>query len=147
MNKPDKFTLYTGIFGLIADAIGLIVIYDQYRNPNITDKPISNLVHLLIFFLYVYGWFILSWIFFRGKLQKKNTHDETEKIMPFLIGLGIIFVPLVGLWLNILIGNAITNIVFLNIVLDTIFAIALNLIVGLGILFSVMFLAQALIDE
>jgi putative effector of murein hydrolase LrgA (UPF0299 family) len=72
---PDKFSFATGLFGLIADAIALVVFVSQTFNAVNAGEQLgqqslpSSFALFIMFLVLIYSWLALSWFLVRRHIQ------------------------------------------------------------------------------
>ena len=117
LSNLDKFSLFTGAFGLIVNIITLIAFIIQFLNASSSGQPIvqtslpspAGLFVLLLVLLY--SWFTLSWFLARRYYLNLVNHATSqhinrdlhyiwsEKLFTIVGSLGLFTLPIWALWL------------------------------------------------
>lgn len=132
--KIDKFTLITGVIGLIADIIGIFVFLFTFSNREGLKFDNTLLLNILLFwFLITYGWFLIGWFFYQQSKKKERLNDD---VVFKIGGVGILMLPLSIAWITMILSNYMY--VVFAILLGFAIALILELVVGFGILYAIL---------
>ncbi len=151
MSKLEKFSLGTGIIGLLADVLGLFVIYKSLLGEDTPGELPISWLHLLIFLLLTYGWFSVDWVIVKTKIRnnkkrRQKSSDVLQEMFSVTIGFIIVLLPFVTIWLYSLVIKVSESAPAIVAIVAFLLAAVVNAIIGFGTLYSIYFL-MPIIDE
>jgi hypothetical protein len=103
MNNLEKFGLWSGIIGLVADVIAILSFLAGGWQPTAVDSGRGQMPFLfqaVFAFLIVYGWFSISWVLVRrAYLARKYTKQKfMSAAFKIVFAVGLVILPLVVAW-------------------------------------------------
>lgn len=112
MNNLEKFGLWSGIVGLLADVIAISAFLAGGWQPTSLDDgrgEMSFLLQAIFAFLIIYGWFSISWVLVRRAYLARKYTKQVFMAATFKIvfAVGLVVLPLVlAWWVVILMADA-----------------------------------------